>query len=106
MKVLDVFSIKCDIMAVLCDNWRDNKTKFIAIKKGLYIKRGLNKIPFNVDFKSTKNSASQRGTARRTGIRMSIGYWLILLICIARCLSMLFEYNPLHIKNALYSVQI
>ena len=44
MKVLDVFSIKCDIMAVLCDNWRDNKTKFIAIKKGLYIKRGLNKM--------------------------------------------------------------
>ena len=44
MKVLDVFSIKCDIMAVLCDNWRDNKTKFIAIKKSLYIKRGLNKM--------------------------------------------------------------
>ena len=44
MKVLDVFSIKCDTMAVLCDNWRDNKTKFIAIKKGLYIKRGLNKM--------------------------------------------------------------
>ena len=44
MEVLDVFSIKCDIMAVLCDNWRDNKTKFIAIKKGLYIKRGLNKM--------------------------------------------------------------
>ena len=44
MKVLDVFSIKCDIIAVLCDNWRDNKTKFIAIKKGLYIKRGLNKM--------------------------------------------------------------
>ena len=44
MKVFDVFSVKCDIMAVLCDNWRDNKTKFIAIKKGLYIKRGLNKM--------------------------------------------------------------
>ena len=82
-------------------------SQIYSYKEGfIYKERVKQNVPFNVDFKSTKNSASQRGTARRTGIRMAIGYWLILLICIARCLSMLFEYNPLHIKNALFSVQI